>query len=106
MATYKKVSSTLKSNADTGFGVRADTQGGRFVNKDGSYNVVKRGIPFHERISFFYKMLTMPVWKFIVVLTGFFISINFVYTVIYISLSDSEFTGVIPGNFIHHFFEL
>src|SRR6478736_4778603 len=95
MATHKKISSNLKSNADTGFGTSADTQGGRFINKDGSYNVIKRGIPFYERVSFFYKMLTMPVWKFLLILTGF-----------YISLANSEFTGVLPGNGIHYFFEL
>ena len=106
MATGKKITSTLKSNADTGFGVSPDAQGGRFINKDGSYNVIKTGIPFYERISFFYKMLTMPAWKFLVVLVSFFVSINFVFSVIYLSLADSEFTGVLPGNSIHHFFEL
>jgi inward rectifier potassium channel len=106
MATHKKIKSSLKSNTDTGFGTSADTQGGRFINKDGSYNVSKRGIPFYERISFFYKMLTMPVLKFLIILIVFFTSINFVFAVIYISLKDSEFTGVLPGNFFHHFFEL
>ena len=106
MSTHKKITSTLKSNADTGFGVSPDSQGGRFINKDGTYNVVKRGIPFYERISFFYKMLTMPVWKFLMILISFFISINFVFTAIYLSLNDNEFTGVLPGNFVHHFFEL
>lgn len=106
MTTGKKISPTLKSNADTGFGVSPDAQGGRFINKDGSYNVIKTGTPFYERISFFYKMLTMPSWKFLLVLVSFFISINFVFSVIYLSLADSEFTGVLPGNLIHHFFEL
>jgi inward rectifier potassium channel len=106
MATHTKINSSLKSNTDTGFGVSADTQGGRFINKDGSYNVIKRGIPFYERVSFFYKMLTMPVWKFLLILAGFFISINLLFTGIYISLANSEFTGVLPGNGIHYFFEL
>ena len=106
MTTFKKISSTLKSNADTGFGVSPDTQGGRFINKDGSYNVVKRGLPFYERISFFYKMLTMPPWKFIVTLAFFFISINAVFTAMYVLLDKSEFTGVLPGNAVHYFFEL
>ncbi len=106
MATYKKISSNLKSNADTGFGTSADTQGGRFINKDGSYNVIKRGIPFYERISFFYKMLTMPAWNFLLYLVIFYASINFLFAVVYVSLPDTEFKGVLPGNFIHHFFEL
>jgi len=106
MATHKKIISSLKSNADTGFGTSADTQGGRFINKDGSYNVIKRGIPFYERISFFYKMLTMPAWNFLLYLVIFYTSINFLFAVIYLSLPDAEFTGVLPGGFIHHFFEL
>lgn len=106
MSTQKKITSTLKSNADTGFGVSADSQGGRFINKDGSYNVKKRGVPFFERVSFFYKMLTMPVSKFLLILIFFFISINFLFSVIYISLPGSEFTGVLPGGYVHHFFEL
>ena len=106
MATHKKITSTLKSNADTGFGVSPDTQGGRFINKDGSYNVVKRGIRFYKRVSFFYKMLTMPAWKFGAVLSAFFISINFIFTAIYLSLNNGEFTGVLPGGFVHLFFEL
>jgi inward rectifier potassium channel len=106
MATYKKISSNLKSNADTGFGVSPDTQGGRFINKDGSYNVVKRGLPFYERVSFFFKMLTMPAWKFMLTLAIFFISINSVFTVLYVSINKSEFTGVLPGSSVHYFFEL
>ncbi len=106
MATHKKISSALKSNADTGFGVSADTQGGRFINKDGSYNVRKRGLRFYERISFFYKMLTMPVWQFGIILAAFFITINFIFTAIYLALNNNEFTGVLPGNSVHHFFEL
>src|SRR6185295_14441582 len=99
MASYKKINPTLKSYTDTGFGVSPDTQGGRFINKDGSYNVVKRGLPFYERISFFYKILTMPVWKFLLVLATFFLSVNIVFTAVYLAMNKSEFDGVIPGNF-------
>ncbi len=106
MATHKKITSSLKSNADTGFGVSPDTQGGRFINKDGSYNVAKRGIPFYERISFFYKALSMPEWKFIIALIIFFISINILFTAVYLLMSNDEFTGVIDGSFIHHASEL
>lgn len=106
MATHTKIRSSLKSNADTGFGVSPDSQGGRFINKDGSYNVVKRGIPFFERISFFYKMLTMPTWEFTATIIGFFFTVNVAFTLIYLLMDGSEFEGVLPGNFIHHAFEL
>ena len=106
MATHKRINTALKINNDTGFGTRADTQGGRFINKDGSYNVVKRGLPFFERVSFFYKMLTMPTWEFTATITGFFVAINILFTAAYLLMDGSEFEGVIPGNFFHHAFEL
>ena len=106
MATQKIIKSNLKSNTDTGFGTSADTQGGRFINKDGSYNVIKRGISLFDRVSFFYKMLTMPALKFSMLLITFFVTINFVFAAIYVMLDGKEFTGVLPGGFIHHFFEL
>lgn len=106
MATHRRILSSLKTNADTGFGTSADTQGGRFINKDGSYNIIKRGIPLYERVSFFNAMLTMPAIKFLFFLATFLVSINLLFSVVYISLPDSEFTGVLPGNSMHHFFEL
>ncbi len=106
MATHKAIKEALKSNTDTGFGTSADTQGGRFINKDGSYNVIKRGISLIDRVSFFYKMLTMRSLKFLMLLIIFFITINFVFASIYVILDGKEFTGVLPGSFIHHFFEL
>ena len=104
--SHRTIKSTLKSNADTGFGTSADTQGGRFINKDGSYNVIKRGIPLISRISFFYKMLTMPALKFLMLLITFFVTVNFILASVYVILDGKEFTGVLPGGFIHHFFEL
>src|SRR5215831_12723468 len=99
MASYKKISSTLKSNADTGFGTTPDTQGGRFINKDGSFNVVKRGISFHERISPYYKLLMMPAWEFTVALLIFFVAVNVFFTAIYVLINPNEFTGIIGENF-------
>ena len=42
MATTRK-HLLLKDNNDTGFGGNPDNYGGRFVNRDGSFNVRKEG---------------------------------------------------------------
>src|SRR5580765_5674831 len=105
MATQTKISSRLKSNADTGFGTTPDTQGGRFINKDGTFNVVKRGIALHERISPYYKLLMMPAWEFTVVLLAFFTVVNVFFTAVYLLMSN-EFTGIIANSFSDRAFEL
>src|SRR5258706_9013361 len=106
MATNKKVSPVFKTNTDTGFGVSPDTQGGRFINKDGTFNVVKRGIPLHERISPYYKMLMMPAWEFTLILLAFFISINVLFTGVYLAINKDQFTGIVGDRFLQRAFEL
>ena len=106
MATTKKVSPVFKPNADTGFGVSPDAQGGRFINKDGTFNVVKTGIPLHERFSPYYKLLMMPAWEFTLVLLSFFFVVNVLFTVFYLLMNPGEFTGVIADSNTDRAFEL
>lgn len=95
MALLKKTSTRLKSNNDTGFGSNAENYGGRFVNKDGTFNVKKEGTPFWERISIFHYMLNIPLWKFISIILLIFLSINLIFTFIYLEIGQNEFIGII-----------
>ncbi len=95
MALSKRINPFLKNNNDTGFGTSATSYGGRFVNKDGSFNLRKEGIPIRERFSVFHKMLNMPRWKFISVIVLVFVAVNLVFTFIYLVTGIDEFTGII-----------
>ncbi len=56
-----------QNNQDTGFGDKASQMGGRMVNRDGTFNIQRLGIPFFARVSSYHSMLTMPRWRFILV---------------------------------------
>jgi inward rectifier potassium channel len=84
-----------KENTDTGFGSNASGYGGRFINRDGTFNIRRVGQSFYQRFSLFYSMLNLPLWQFIVVLVLAFVSINIFYTTIYIMIGTQEFTGMI-----------
>lgn len=88
----------LKSNNDTGFGSNTSSVGGRFVNRDGTFNVKKDGLPVWERFSIFHSMLNMPRWKFISVILIFFLAINIFYTIIYVWIGMDEFSGMIASS--------
>ena len=98
MALRKRINLRLKDNNDTGFGSNAGNYGGRFVNKDGSFNVKKEGLPFWERFSMFHTMLQLPIWKFITIIVIAFIIINLVFTGAFYMVGISEFTGMITKN--------
>jgi len=95
MALGKKISSIFTSNNDTGFGNSATSFGGRFINKDGSFNLRKEGLPLWERLSLFHTALNMPRWKFITIIVAFFLLINLFYTLVYLIIGSEQFTGMI-----------
>jgi inward rectifier potassium channel len=95
MALLKRVNPFSKQNNDTGFGTNAGNYGGRFINRDGSFNMRKEGMPFWERFSVFHSMLSLPRWKFIALLVIFFLTINLLYTLIYLLIGTDQFTGMI-----------
>jgi len=94
MATHR-FNPTLKSNNDTGFGSNTNTVGGRFINKDGTFNMRKEGLPFWESVSIYHTMLNMPRWKFATVIIVFFFAINLLYTSIYVLIGYNQFNGMI-----------
>lgn len=98
MSLYKKVNPFSHLNNNTGFSTNTtDLVGGRFINKDGSYNLVKEGMPFWKRISVFHDMLNLPKWKFIAVILLFYVVINLGFTTIYFLIGPRELTGLPQG---------
>ena len=107
MSLYKKANPFSKQNNDTGFASNSnDLLGNRFINKDGSYNLVKTGMSFSKRFSIFHDMLNLPLWKFITVIFLFFIGINFIFTVIYFMIGPEQLDGLSAGNSWKHFREI
>nr|WP_314897288.1 hypothetical protein [uncultured Flavobacterium sp.] len=52
MALLKNINVKAKADKNTGFGTNASSYGGRFVNKNGSANVEKRGMHvFHASVG-------------------------------------------------------
>jgi inward rectifier potassium channel len=97
----------LKDNSDTGFGGNPDNYGGRFVNRDGTFNVRKEGVPFYHRFSLYHTMLNMPSWKFFGTLFTFYLTVNFIFGSVYYFVGAKEFVGVLattPWQFFKEMF--
>lgn len=102
----KEVNPIPKLNNDTGFSTTGVINGSRFINKDGTFNLHKKGWPFWDRFSIFYTMISLPLWQFIVTIIAFFFSINLLYTGIYWSIGPDQFTGFITQTPVGIFKEL
>lgn len=106
MSLLKRINPFLKAKTDTGFGTNADAQAGRFLNKDGSFNVVKKGGSISERIGLYNNMLNMPGWQFLGLIFSGFILINLLFSAIYFFMDPSQLTGIIASDNAKRFREL
>jgi len=95
MALETRTNPYLKVNNDTGFGTNPNDYGGRFVNKDGSFNIRKEGLTSLDRFSVFHTMLNLPNWKFITLIVVFYMVINFIFACIYFLIGPEQLQGVI-----------
>jgi inward rectifier potassium channel len=95
MAFTKKINTGSKSNPDTGFGEQASQIGGRFVNKDGSFNLRKEGWPLSKTRSAYSMLLEMSWLKLLTVIVLFYVFINVLFTALYLLVGYDQLTGII-----------
>ncbi len=107
MALLKRLRN-LKSEENTGFGNNSNSTGGRFVNRDGKPNVIKRGVGILDRYSWFHTMLGMKRGRFLFLLFLVYITVNLFFAGIYYLIGINHLAGVNTGspwkNFTEVFF--
>nr|WP_315166730.1 ion channel [uncultured Flavobacterium sp.] len=94
MTAMKKINSKAKADTNTGFGVNANNYGGRFVNKNGTANVEKRGMHLLHRISWYHTMIDLPRWKFMLILLLFYVGMNFLFALLYYAIGIENLNGI------------
>ncbi|MGF6848349.1 inward rectifier potassium channel [Chitinophaga sp. W3I9] len=95
MALLKRINPFSRQNDDTGFGTNANGYGGRFINRDGSFNIRREGRSFMQRFNIYHALLSVPAWQFALVILLFYFSINLLYTGIYWWIGTEGFQGII-----------
>ena len=107
MALLKRLRN-LKTDANTGFGTNSTSTGGRFINRDGRPNVIKRGVGILNRYSWYHTMLGMKAGKFLLLIFLIYITINLFFAGIYYLIGINHLAGVNSGspwkNFTEVFF--
>lgn len=95
MARFRKINQFAHSNNHTGFGNAVGNTGGRFVNKDGSFNISREGGNRFTWFSMYHTLLHMPSWRFLLTVLVMFLCVNLVYTGLYLLMGADQFTGFI-----------
>jgi inward rectifier potassium channel len=105
MAILKRLRN-LNPEINTGFGTNSSSTGGRFINKDGQPNVIKKGVGLLERHSWYHTMLAMKAGKFLLLIFVIYISINLVFAGIYYMIGTDHLTIARDSSPLHKFSEV
>ena len=100
-----KVSFRKSDERELGFGTQVSQAGQRLINPDGSSNVIRKGLRNFQPINIYHNLITIPWWKFnVLVLTGYLL-LNMVFAGIYLWIGTGQIDGMIRGNILQEFWE-
>ena len=89
----------------TGFGSQAQAQGNRLVNKDGSFNVKRDGLPLFNRFNPFHDLILMSWMHFSLIIFAFYFTVNLIFAFIYFYIGIEHLGGIIGSTLKDKFFE-
>ena len=102
------------SSLDPGFGTVGSIENQRLVNKDGSYNVLRKGQGLGLLLHPYQYMILIPWWKFLIVVVLSYFLINSGFAILYLLAGIEHLSGAPVGpdgqsagftaSFFHAFF--
>ncbi len=95
----------FKSISTTGFSSIPDNEGTRLINKDGSINIQRTGLPFSERFSFFHWLINMSWLNFFGILFSGYVLINFGFGFLFYIFGIDGLSGTHATNKFDQFLE-
>jgi inward rectifier potassium channel len=98
----------FRPDATTGFGTKGTDVGDRFYRKDGTVNMVRRGVNLLDQLSWYHTLISMSRWRFFFVLWMVYIIVNLIFALIYYFIGVEHLGGIQTGspykNFAEAFF--
>ncbi len=81
-------------NRDLGFGsVVASESRQRLLNRDGSFNVQRKGLNFWSSFSLYHWLLTIPWWQFLSALTVIYLLTNALFALAFLACGPAALVG-------------
>lgn len=91
----RKLNKNAQVNNETGLGTNTTLSGrGRFFNRDGNPNMEIRGMMLWERLNIYHSLLTMSMWKFLLVVVIYFLGTNLIFSGIYYLIGIEHLGGL------------
>ncbi|MEO7424255.1 MAG: ion channel [Fibrobacteria bacterium] len=93
---------------DLGFGTRLGSQQTRLLNRDGSFNVERRGLPRLYAVNLYQELINLSWPRFIATVLCFYVIVNFAFSLLYLAIGVDHLVGLdnssMPNRFWESFF--
>lgn len=100
-----KIDSSLDEFRDLGLGAKVSNQGLRMINRDGSFNVKRRGLSFLQSLSVYHSLIRISWLKFNLLLVVSFVAVNGFFAILYMLAGLEHLIGAVGGNPLERFSE-
>lgn len=101
----KRLYKSYQEYKELGLSSKIGHQGKRLINKDGSFNIRKKGLSFFEKFSFYNYLISIPWWKFYLWVAAAFFAMNFIFGMLYFLSGVEDMSGQITDKPIDFFWE-
>jgi inward rectifier potassium channel len=99
MSNYKQ-----REAKDLGFG-NVQNQRVRFLNKDGTFNVKRKGLPFKASFNFYHFLINLSSFRFILLIIAWFTFINIFFALIYLWIGPQYLQNIDTNNMSSQFLD-
>jgi len=102
MAIHKR---KINPEDDLGFGPQPVIKNQPLVNKDGSPNVRRVGLPFFNTANNYHTLITMSWTRFWLLVLSGYLALNIIFAFIYVSFGPNSLDGSSGNTPFHHFMD-
>jgi inward rectifier potassium channel len=99
------IKNAKKDIEETGFGKNPTTNNQRLLNKDGSANVRRKGLPFFKPHEAYSSLIYMSWGRFWTIILFFYFTINVIFASVYLLLGIENLTGANGLTTLDQFFD-
>jgi inward rectifier potassium channel len=90
---------------DLGFGPQPVIKNQQLINKDGSPNVKRKGLPYFNTANNYQTLITMSWTKFWIMVVSGYVALNIFFALIYMSLGPGSLDGTSGKTIYNHFWD-
>lgn len=101
----KTLKRKINPEDDLGFGSQPVLKNQFLLNKDGSPNVKKVGLPFFNTANNYHTLITMSWTKFWIMVISCYLAINVIFAFIYMSFGPDSLDGTSGATVFKHFWD-